>query len=64
MGMSHDYKIALEEGANMVRIGSAIFGERTSEYTIDLTLCHPDHPAVYFYGGFSTARIITPSVRT
>jgi len=29
MGMSHDYKIALEEGANMVRIGSAIFGERT-----------------------------------
>lgn len=28
MGMSHDYRIALEEGANMVRIGSAIFGER------------------------------------
>ena len=29
MGMSHDYLIALEEGANMLRIGSAIFGNRT-----------------------------------
>ena len=28
MGMTGDYKIALEEGSNMVRIGSAIFGER------------------------------------
>lgn len=28
MGMSHDWEIALEEGANMLRIGSAIFGER------------------------------------
>ncbi|MCX6291760.1 MAG: YggS family pyridoxal phosphate-dependent enzyme [Bacteroidetes bacterium] len=28
MGMTSDYKIALEEGSNMVRIGSAIFGER------------------------------------
>lgn len=28
MGMSHDYPIALEEGSNMVRIGSKIFGER------------------------------------
>ena len=28
MGMSHDYAIALEEGANTLRIGSAIFGER------------------------------------
>ncbi|MEO6167748.1 MAG: YggS family pyridoxal phosphate-dependent enzyme [Chitinophagales bacterium] len=28
MGMSNDYKIAVEEGSNMVRIGSAIFGER------------------------------------
>jgi len=28
MGMSSDYKIAIEEGSNMVRIGSAIFGER------------------------------------
>ncbi|MGE0088663.1 MAG: YggS family pyridoxal phosphate-dependent enzyme [Bacteroidales bacterium] len=28
MGMSGDYKIAIEEGATMVRIGSLIFGER------------------------------------
>jgi pyridoxal phosphate enzyme (YggS family) len=28
MGMSSDYNIAIEEGATMVRIGSAIFGER------------------------------------
>ncbi len=28
MGMTNSYKIALDEGANMVRIGSKIFGER------------------------------------
>lgn len=28
MGMSDDYKIAVEEGATMVRIGSQIFGKR------------------------------------
>lgn len=28
MGMSHDYPIAIECGANLVRIGTAIFGER------------------------------------
>lgn len=28
MGMTNDYEIAIEEGSNMVRIGSAIFGER------------------------------------
>lgn len=28
MGMSQDYKIAIEEGSNMVRIGSKIFGNR------------------------------------
>ena len=27
-GMSSDYKIAIEEGSNMIRIGSLIFGER------------------------------------
>jgi pyridoxal phosphate enzyme (YggS family) len=30
MGMSGDYKIAIEEGSNMVRIGSSIFGERNN----------------------------------
>ena len=29
MGMTNDFEVAIEEGANMVRIGSAIFGERT-----------------------------------
>ncbi len=28
MGMTNSYKIAIEEGANMVRIGTLIFGER------------------------------------
>jgi len=28
MGMSHDFEIAIEEGSNCVRVGTAIFGER------------------------------------
>jgi len=28
MGMSNDYEIAIEEGSNMVRVGSSIFGKR------------------------------------
>jgi pyridoxal phosphate enzyme (YggS family) len=28
MGMSHDYGVAIEEGATIVRVGTAIFGER------------------------------------
>ena len=28
MGMTNDYEIAIEEGATMIRVGSAIFGER------------------------------------
>ena len=28
MGMTHDYEIAVEEGANVVRVGTAIFGPR------------------------------------
>lgn len=28
MGMTNDYKVALEEGSNMVRIGTGIFGKR------------------------------------
>ena len=31
MGMSADYKMAVEEGSNMVRIGSILFGERTTK---------------------------------
>ena len=29
MGMTHDFPIAVEEGATLVRVGTAIFGERT-----------------------------------
>ena len=31
VGMSHDFEVAIEEGATMVRVGTAIFGER--DYT-------------------------------
>ncbi len=30
MGMTHDFEVAVEEGATMVRIGTAIFGERAN----------------------------------
>ncbi|MCL0062503.1 alanine racemase, partial [Thermodesulfovibrionales bacterium] len=29
MGMSNDFEVAIEEGATMVRIGTALFGERS-----------------------------------
>jgi hypothetical protein len=29
MGMSHDFEVAVEEGATMVRVGTAVFGGRT-----------------------------------
>ena len=29
MGMSHDFEVAIQEGATMVRIGTAIFGDRS-----------------------------------
>ncbi|MBX3289162.1 MAG: YggS family pyridoxal phosphate-dependent enzyme [Acidobacteria bacterium] len=29
MGMSHDFEVAIEEGATIVRVGTAIFGERS-----------------------------------
>jgi len=29
MGMSHDFEVAIEEGATMIRVGTAIFGQRT-----------------------------------
>ncbi|HJU05555.1 MAG TPA: YggS family pyridoxal phosphate-dependent enzyme [Nitrospiraceae bacterium] len=33
MGMSNDYQVAIEEGATMVRVGTAIFGDRPVEVT-------------------------------
>lgn len=32
MGMSSDYKLAIEQGANMVRLGSTIFGKRVIKH--------------------------------
>ena len=32
MGMSSDYKVAIEQGSNMVRLGSTIFGERVIKH--------------------------------
>jgi pyridoxal phosphate enzyme (YggS family) len=32
MGMSHDFAIAIEEGATIVRVGTAIFGEREKRF--------------------------------
>jgi pyridoxal phosphate enzyme (YggS family) len=29
MGMSHDFEVAIEEGATLVRVGTAVFGSRT-----------------------------------
>lgn len=35
MGMTHDYEVAIEEGANMIRVGTALFGQR--DYTFDIS---------------------------
>jgi pyridoxal phosphate enzyme (YggS family) len=32
MGMTHDFETAIEEGANLVRVGTGIFGERNSGF--------------------------------
>ncbi|MGP1272107.1 MAG: YggS family pyridoxal phosphate-dependent enzyme [Phycisphaerales bacterium] len=36
MGMSNDFEVAIEEGANIVRVGSSIFGERETTDDDDL----------------------------
>ncbi|MEE8507914.1 MAG: alanine racemase, partial [Myxococcota bacterium] len=35
MGMSNDFEVAIECGANIVRVGSAIFGEEATERRSD-----------------------------
>jgi uncharacterized pyridoxal phosphate-containing UPF0001 family protein len=32
MGMSHDFEAAIEEGATLVRVGTAIFGKRETRH--------------------------------
>lgn len=34
MGMSHDLEVAIEEGATLVRVGTAVFGERTRQKSV------------------------------
>jgi len=31
MGMSHDFEIAIEEGATEIRVGTALFGQRSNK---------------------------------
>ena len=31
MGMTGDYKVAISEGANLIRVGTGVFGERHYE---------------------------------
>lgn len=38
MGMSADYKMAIEEGSNMVRVGSLLFGKRMTSYSPNQTI--------------------------
>lgn len=38
MGMSHDFEVAVEEGATLVRVGTSIFGERTDDPEEDSAL--------------------------
>jgi PLP dependent protein len=35
MGMSHDLEVAIEEGSTCVRVGTAIFGERSNQFTTE-----------------------------
>lgn len=35
MGMTHDFEVAIEEGATMVRVGTAIFGPRRPYHAVD-----------------------------
>ena len=42
MGMSSDYEVAVECGANIVRVGAAIFGPRTSPTPEEADSDHED----------------------
>ncbi len=42
MGMSQDFEAAIAEGATMVRIGTAIFGQRPPELKRAMTPYHPN----------------------
>lgn len=41
MGMSHDYPIAIEEGATMIRVGTALFGARSKQTPDEISGVQP-----------------------
>ena len=45
MGMSHDFVVAIEEGATIVRVGTAIFGRRTARLEFQAQFHLPDRLA-------------------
>ena len=54
MGMSHDFETAVEEGATLVRVGTAIFGERTPR---------PERPRRRDGSGCSSSPTCSPASR-
>jgi pyridoxal phosphate enzyme (YggS family) len=45
MGMSDDFEVAVEEGATIVRVGRALFGERPHHHTAAVPASSADRPA-------------------
>ena len=45
MGMSHDFEVAIEEGATFIRVGRALFGERAQGEGTIRRICLPIRPS-------------------
>ncbi len=60
MGMSGDYKIAIEEGSTLIRIGSIIFGERE---LIDIKISEMEKLSVKYLGLDLKSPLIVSSSR-
>ena len=66
MGMSHDFEVAIEEGATMVRVGSAIFGDAASVRMLtmlnekELTLIGGGNMGEAILKGLITAQLVAP----
>ena len=55
MGMSHDFEIAVQEGATIVRLGTAIFGSVTLSASVARRTCAPVFPLeIVFIAGYRT----------
>ena len=53
MGMSHDFEVAIEEGATIVRVGTAIFGARSPASSLTLQ----PHPVARLDTGIRSTRV-------